>query len=94
MVFVVVVCFLDEFTQRNYDPQSFLERLIYLERQEHTSQMCHSFRLPKADENYQHAVNDSVLMEHILVDNRHKLLYCYVPKVSSIDIKRNCKILI
>lgn len=65
----------------NYDTKSFLERLVYLERQERMSQMCHSFVLPKADDDYRQAINDSVLLDHILVDHRHKLLYCYVPKV-------------
>lgn len=74
--------FTDDLTVENDDPKSFLERLIYLERQEYTSQMCQLFKLPKTNENYEQAINDTVLLDHILVDNRHKLLYCYVPKVN------------
>ncbi|KAL4103651.1 hypothetical protein QTP88_019003 [Uroleucon formosanum] len=77
-----------DLTEENYDTQSFLERLIYLERQEHVSVMCRSFKLPKDDDDYQQAINDSILLDHILVDNRHKLLYCYVPKVACTNWKR------
>lgn len=82
ILFYILFYFLEDFTEENYDTRSFLERLIYLERQEHVSVMCRSFKLPKDDDDYQQAINDSILLDHILVDNRHKLLYCYVPKVS------------
>lgn len=66
---------------------NFEYRLIQannIQRQELLQQKCDKYDLDN-NELYQnnsiHTLNDADL-EHLLIDRKHKLLYCYVPKVS------------
>ena len=58
------------------------EQMVYLDRQEHLFRMCRNY-YNSADDGYDiEAISSKKdLLEHILVDSKHKLLYCYVPKV-------------
>jgi chondroitin 4-sulfotransferase 11 len=66
----------------NNSGQILLTRMIYIERQEHLQKMCNlgvsngSAPLILSDDELQKGTFD-----HILVDEKHRLLYCYVPKV-------------
>lgn len=68
--------------------KNFEYRLIQsnnIQRQELLQQKCDKYDLDN-NELYQnnsiHNMNDADL-EHLLIDRKHKFLYCYVPKVSS-----------
>lgn len=67
--------------------KNFEYRLIQsnnIQRQELLQQKCDKYDLDNS-ELYQntsiHTLSDADL-EHLLIDRKHKLLYCYVPKVS------------
>ena len=63
----------------NDSNQILLTRMIYLDRQEHLQKMCHNYM-----QDFKHLTNITQYREmydHLLVDQKHKLLYCYVPKV-------------
>lgn len=69
--------------------KNFEYRLIQsnnIPRQELLLQKCDKYELDN-NELYQnksiHALSDADL-EHLLIDRKHKFLYCYVPKVSSV----------
>lgn len=57
-----------------------------IQRQELLQQKCDKYDLDSNNELYQnnsiHTLSDADL-EHLLIDRKHKFLYCYVPKVSS-----------
>lgn len=68
--------------------KNFEYRLIQsnnFQRQELLQQKCDKYDLGN-NELYQnnsiHTLNDADL-EHLLIDRKHKFLYCYVPKVSA-----------
>lgn len=58
-----------------------------IQRQELLQQKCDGYEMD-INERYQnnsiHSLSDADL-EHLLIDRKHKLLYCYVPKVSTLD---------
>lgn len=57
--------------------------MIYLDRQEHVQKMCQIYSKGNSSETFLDTlVSDVDFREHVLVDVKHKLLYCYVPKVS------------
>lgn len=60
-----------------------LTQSLNLARQEHIQQACHHLA-----PNYTIEDLNSHQLEHILVDYKHKLLYCYVPKVACTNWKR------
>jgi hypothetical protein len=55
-----------------------------IQRQELLQQKCDGYEMDN-NERYQnnsiHSLSDADL-EHLLIDRKHKFLYCYVPKVS------------
>ncbi|KAI5643558.1 sulfotransferase family domain-containing protein [Phthorimaea operculella] len=65
-----------------------LTQSLNLARQEHIQETCARFPL-------KHTLDDLAAsqLEHILVDDEHKLLYCYVPKVACTNWKRILMIL-
>lgn len=63
----------------NDSNQILLTRMVYLDRQEHLQKMCHSYV-----QDFRHQTNLTQyrqMYDHLLVDQKHRLLYCYVPKV-------------
>ena len=60
----------------NDSDQILLTRMVYLDRQEHLHKECQAYK-----QNNTNATKEKEMYDHILVDERHKLLYCYVPKV-------------
>ena len=63
----------------NDSNQILLTRMMYLDRQEHLQKMCHNYI-----QDFKHLSNITQYREiydHLLVDQKHRLLYCYVPKV-------------
>lgn len=76
----------------NDSNQVLLTRMIYLDRQEHLQKMCHNHI-----QDFKHLTNITQYREiydHLLVDQKHRLLYCYVPKVACTNWKRVFMILI
>ncbi|KAJ9598199.1 hypothetical protein L9F63_011119 [Diploptera punctata] len=67
----------------NDSDQILLTRMVYLDRQEHLQKGCRAIR-----NNSSNMTLDREMYNHILVDERHKLLYCYVPKVACTNWKR------
>lgn len=66
----------------DYSANWLPEQMVYLDRQEHLFRMCKNY-YNSVDDGYDlDAIsNKKDLLEHVLVDSKHKLLYCYVPKV-------------
>lgn len=44
--------------------------------------------LSQKNQNLDAVIKDRVLLDHIIVDEKHRLLYCYVPKVACTNWKR------
>lgn len=59
---------------------------VYLKRKENIDKICNLHGL-KGDPNHLFWENKK-LLDHILVDEKHELLYCYVPKVACTNWKR------
>ncbi|XP_046406086.1 carbohydrate sulfotransferase 11-like [Ischnura elegans] len=58
----------------------------YIHRKEYVSEICRANGL-KGDATNLYLENKN-LLDHILVDEKHQLLYCYVPKVACTNWKR------
>lgn len=63
----------------NDSNQILLTRMIYLDRQEHLQKMCHNHM--QDFKNLTNITQYREMYDHLLVDQKHRLLYCYVPKV-------------
>ncbi|XP_069693257.1 carbohydrate sulfotransferase 11 isoform X2 [Periplaneta americana] len=70
----------------NDSDQILLTRMVYLDRQEHLQKMCRSL-VPDIT-HPPNITNDKNMFDHLLVDEKHRLLYCYVPKVACTNWKR------
>lgn len=65
-----------------------LESGVYIERQDRLQRECQSYkrRQNALQLNMSHYTPEDIwesreVLEHIIVDHKHQLLYCYVPKV-------------
>lgn len=69
---------------KNYEFR--LIQLNNLQRQELLQQKCDKYNLDNNvyHNNSIHSLTD-IEMEHLLIDRKHKFLYCYVPKVRQIS---------
>lgn len=83
----VMVLFLITLSVSSSQSKDFEYRLIQannIQRQELLQQKCDKYDLGN-NELYQnnsiHTLSEADL-EHLLIDRKHKFLYCYVPKVS------------
>lgn len=52
-------------------------RSVYVERIDHLNKICHRYRRQSNND----LTRNKEVLDHILVDSKHQLLYCYVPKV-------------
>lgn len=79
----------------DYSANWLPEQMVYLDRQEHLFRMCKNY-YNSADDGYDlDAISSKKdVLEHILVDSKHKLLYCYVPKVACTNWKRIMMVLL
>ena len=55
------------------------------ERKKLAKEVC---KLSQKNPNLDSVIKDRVLLDHIIVDDEHRLLYCYVPKVACTNWKR------
>ena len=64
-----------------YVPEKFLEELEeeQLKRKKVVQEVC---QLSQKEKTLETVMNSAKMLDHILVDDTHQLLYCYVPKVS------------
>lgn len=74
-------------------PLDLLERAVFIERQDRLQRECQAYkrRQNALQFNASHYTPESIwdnkeVLEHIIVDQKHQLLYCYVPKVKHIVI--------
>ncbi|KAK9497189.1 hypothetical protein O3M35_004554 [Rhynocoris fuscipes] len=65
-------------------------RSIYVERLEHVNKICQRY---KSNSVRLDLLQNREVLDHILVDSKHHLLYCYVPKVACTNWKRILMIL-
>ncbi len=66
-----------------------LDTLVFIQRREHMTEMCNTYATL-----HRNVFDDTKDLDHILVDEKHKLLYCYVPKVACTNWKRVFMILL
>lgn len=76
-------------------PNDLLERGVFIERQDRLQRECQAYkrRQNALQFNASHYTPESIwdnkeVLEHIIVDQKHQLLYCYVPKVACTNWKR------
>ncbi|XP_034230799.1 carbohydrate sulfotransferase 11 [Thrips palmi] len=76
-------------------PIDLLERGVFIERQDRLQRECQAYkrRQNALQLNASHYTPESIwdnkeVLEHIIVDQKHQLLYCYVPKVACTNWKR------
>jgi len=58
--------------------QIVVTRLVDIQRQNHLRSQC---RQMNATSDLESVLDDQEFLNHVIVDEQHKLLYCYVPKV-------------
>lgn len=64
-------------------------RSVYVERIDHVNKICQRYRSQSSAD----LTRNREVLDHILVDSKHQLLYCYVPKVACTNWKRVLMIL-
>ncbi|KAJ1520042.1 hypothetical protein ONE63_004271 [Megalurothrips usitatus] len=76
-------------------PIDLLERGVFIERQDRLQRECQAYkrRQNALQLNESHFTPEVIwenreVLEHIIVDQKHQLLYCYVPKVACTNWKR------
>lgn len=60
-----------------------LDTLVFIQRKEHMNKMCKIYASL-----HRNIFDNTKDLDHVLVDEKHKLLYCYVPKVACTNWKR------
>ncbi|XP_026290551.1 carbohydrate sulfotransferase 11 [Frankliniella occidentalis] len=72
-----------------------LERAVFIERQDRLQRECQTYkrRQNALQLNVSHYTPEAIwdnkeVLDHIIVDQKHQLLYCYVPKVACTNWKR------
>lgn len=59
------------------------DHLLYVNRQENIQKFCGKIQNESnVVDSIDLIISNKDLLEHILVDSKHNVLYCYVPKVS------------
>ncbi|XP_065349461.1 carbohydrate sulfotransferase 11-like [Cloeon dipterum] len=65
--------------------QITVSRMVDVQRQNHLKNQC---RIMNLSNDLNSVLSDQEFLSHVIVDEEHKLLYCYVPKVACTNWKR------
>lgn len=79
----------ENFSEDDKPANLSLDTLVFIQRREHMNEMCETY-----SNLHRNVFDDTNDLDHILVDEKNKLLYCYVPKVACTNWKRVFMILL